>query len=95
MRFSDWPGHSLFIKTPYQALQLGYSVRIAIESHIMYVYLHRILYDLYFMNQNYETTLKQSSSYATPVIKVVEIEMSQLLCRSTPTDFKPEIDELP
>lgn len=62
----------------------------------MYVNLHRILYYLYFMNQNSETTLKQPSSYAAPVIKVVEIEMSQLLCQSKPTtDFDPFIDELP
>ena len=48
------------------------------------------------MNQNYETTLKQSSSYAAPKIKVVGIEISELLCMSnTPTDFEPEIDELP
>lgn len=50
----------------------------------------------YVMNQNPETTLKQSSSYATPVVTVVEIEMSQLICQSnTPTYFDPDIDELP
>lgn len=48
------------------------------------------------MNQNFKTTLKQSSSYATPKIKVVWIEISKFLCQSnTPTDFAPEIDELP
>lgn len=47
------------------------------------------------MNQNSETTLKQSSSYASPVIKVAWIEVSKLLCDSYTTDFDPEIDELP
>lgn len=48
------------------------------------------------MNQNPETTLKQSSSYAAPVVEVVEFNMSQLICQSnTPTYFDPDIDELP
>lgn len=47
------------------------------------------------MNQNYETALKQVSSYDAPLIRVVEIEMSQLLCQSNATYFYPEIDELP
>lgn len=60
----------------------------------MYVYLRCKSFD--FMNHIFETTLKQSSSYDTPAIKVIEIDLSQLLCHSNPsTDFEPEIDELP
>lgn len=54
-----------------------------------------------FMNQNYETALKQPSSYVSPLIRVVEIEISQLLCQSEPqyynfsTDTDSEINEMP
>lgn len=48
------------------------------------------------MKQNFETTLKQPYSYVSPIIQIVEIGISQLICQSNPrTETDPEIDELP
>lgn len=50
-----------------------------------------------FMNQNSESALKQTSSYVSPLIRVVEMDMSLRICQSSDpsTYFYPEIDELP
>lgn len=41
-------------------------------------------------------TNNNSAAYRTPDIKMIEVDMANIICQSfTPTDFDPEIDELP
>ena len=80
-------------------MQFAQIVSNATYFRNIFVYLNRVFIK-YVMNQNPETTLKQSSSYAAPVVDVVEIDLSQVICQSNSKmdhyiDFDPETDEMP
>lgn len=41
-------------------------------------------------------TNNNSVAYCPPAIKMIEVDVKRIICQSfTPTDFDPEIDELP
>lgn len=40
-------------------------------------------------------TNNNSAAYCPPDIEVAEVDIAGIICQSKPTDFDPEIDELP